>query len=1214
MIILPGYNITEIIYEGLRTVVYRGIRENDRQPVIVKTIKDEYPTIEQITRLRQEYIIIQNLDVQGIVKPYCLETYQNSFALVLEDFGGRSINQLLTQKKNQLKEVLQIAISLTETLDRLHKIPIIHKDIKPSNIIINPETREVKLTDFSIAIALPKEQPTIVTSNLLEGTIAYMSPEQTGRMNRTLDYRSDLYSFGVTLYELLTGELPFTSQDVMSLIYCHIAKQPVPPCQIKSNLEAGSEAVPQVVSDIVMKLLEKNAEDRYQSAAGLKFDLEACLRQLETTGEITNFPLATRDRGNQLFVPQKLYGRESEVATLLAAFKRVAGHSQSKTELVLVSGYSGIGKTSIVNEVHKPIVEARGYFIAGKFDQFKRDIPYAALIQAFGELMRQLLTESEEEIADWKAKLLEALGSNGQIIIDVIPEVELIIDSQPKVPQVGGLEAQNRFNRVFQQFVRVFCQPQHPLVIFLDDLQWADSASLKLMELLTTDEGSQYLLIIGAYRDNEVSPTHPLIQTVEKIQATEAVVNNITIEPLSLVNVNQLVAETLNANVDGDKLKQFSELVFSKTQGNPFFLTQLLKTLYAEDLLVYQIETGSWQWDLDEIQAIGITDCNVVELMVRNLRKLSKATQKVLKLAACIGNQFNLEVLSIVNEESDLVTAANLWEALQSGLILPIGDNYKIPLVFAQEELAAIHDVKVDYKFLHDRVQQAAYSLIPKSEKKAIHLKTGQLLLKNTTPQERKDNVFALVNQLNFGTDLLTTQSEKEELAELNLIAGQKAKSSTAYEASVNYLNVGLKLLSQDSWERQYELTFCFYVEVSEAEYLNTNIERAETLCDLALEKVKTILDEVKLYEIKIKLSLAKNQIKAAVNTGLQILDKLEVTLSQSPPSDMNFEELTLLPRMTDLSKLAAIKILTLIHRPASFGASELVLPIIYTMLELSKQYGNSPSSIYAYSIYSILVAFLIPDIDLAEQLRQFSLQLLDHLNAKEFLSQVLVGTGINIQHRKEHIRETIDPLQVAIQSALDVGDIEYACHAANFYCSHLFYKGEYLVSLQDQQKKYVKFIGKFKQEHQFYLANIIGQLVANLLGNSGNRLNLNGEFINEEEILPYFQERNNFIALFNIYFCKCVVCYLFKEFPQALEAATIGETYTGILQSEIIFIEHNFYYSLSLLAQENQIDTREEYLKKVADNQEKMKYWAHHAPMNYQHKYDLVEAEKARV
>lgn len=809
MIILPGYNITEIIYEGLRTVVYRGIRENDRQPVIVKTIKDEYPTIEQITRLRQEYIIIQNLDVQGIVKPYCLETYQNSFALVLEDFGCRSINQLLTQKKNQLKEVLQIAISLTETLDRLHKIPIIHKDIKPSNIIINPETREVKLTDFSIAIALPKEQPTIVTSNLLEGTIAYMSPEQTGRMNRTLDYRSDLYSFGVTLYELLTGELPFTSQDVMSLIYCHIAKQPVPPCQIKSNLEAGSEAVPQVVSDIVMKLLEKNAEDRYQSAAGLKFDLEACLRQLETTGEITNFPLATRDRGNQLFVPQKLYGRESEVATLLAAFKRVAGHSQSKTELVLVSGYSGIGKTSIVNEVHKPIVEARGYFIAGKFDQFKRDIPYAALIQAFGELMRQLLTESEEEIADWKAKLLEALGSNGQIIIDVIPEVELIIDSQPKVPQVGGLEAQNRFNRVFQQFVRVFCQPQHPLVIFLDDLQWADSASLKLMELLTTDEGSQYLLIIGAYRDNEVSPTHPLIQTVEKIQATEAVVNNITIEPLSLVNVNQLVAETLNANVDGDKLKQFSELVFSKTQGNPFFLTQLLKTLYAEDLLVYQIETGSWQWDLDEIQAIGITDCNVVELMVRNLRKLSKATQKVLKLAACIGNQFNLEVLSIVNEESDLVTAANLWEALQSGLILPIGDNYKIPLVFAQEELAAIHDVKVDYKFLHDRVQQAAYSLIPKSEKKAIHLKTGQLLLKNTTPQERKDNVFALVNQLNFGTDLLTTQSEKEELAELNLIAGQKAKSSTAYEASVNYLNVGLKLLSQDSWERQYELTFC---------------------------------------------------------------------------------------------------------------------------------------------------------------------------------------------------------------------------------------------------------------------------------------------------------------------------------------------------------------------------------------------------------------------
>ncbi|WP_333231923.1 AAA family ATPase [Microcoleus sp. AT9_A2] len=1202
-IILSGYEIIENIYEGVRTVVYRGIRNRDRQLVIVKIIKNDYPSLEQITNLRQEFIITQNLECEGIVKTYKLENYQNSLALILEDFGGLSLYHFMAANNMSITEWLRVAIALSETLIYLHQVPIIHKDIKPSNIIINPATGKVKLTDFSISSRLELKNQSISNPNLLEGTLAYMSPEQTGRMNRAIDYRTDFYSLGVTFYEMLTNQLPFSTTDPMELVYCHIAKQPVPPKEVAE--------IPQAVSDIVMKLLAKNAEDRYQSAAGLKFDLETCLQQLQTTGKIENFAIGQRDRGNQLLIPQKLYGRETEVQILLDAFGRV---SLGATEMMLVSGYSGIGKTSIVNEVHKPIVAARGYFIAGKFDQFKRNIPYAALIQAFQELVRQLLTEISEHIAIWKENLLKSLDNNGQVIIDVIPEVELIIGKQPEVPQLGSSESQNRFNRVFQQFIRVFCQPEHPLVIFLDDLQWADSASLKLIQLLVTDPDSKYLLTIGAYRDNEVSPVHPLIQTIEKIQETETAVNNITIQALALDSVNQLIADTLDASVNSDKIKVFSELLFNKTQGNPFFLTQLLKTLYSENLLVYQVDTDRWEWDIQQIQAIGIADFNIVELVGRNIRKLPEKNQKSLKLAACIGNQFNLEVLSIVNEESNLATAAHLWEAMQAGLILPLSENYKIPLVFAQEELASIRDIKVDYKFLHDRVQQAAYSLIPKSEKKAIHLKTGQLLLKNTTPQERKDNVFALVNQLNFGTDLLTTQSEKEELAELNLIAGQKAKSSTAYEASVNYLNVGLKLLSQDSWERQYELTFCFYVEVSEAEYLNTNIERAETLCDRALEKVKTILDEVKLYEIKIKLSLAKNQIKAAVNTGLEIIDKLEVTLSQSPPSNLNFEELTLLPRMTDLSKLAAIKILTLIHRPACFGASELILPIIYTMLELSRQHGNSPSSIYAYSMYSVLVAFLIPDIDLAERLRQFSLQLLDRLKATEFLSQVLVSTGINIQHRKEHIRETIDPLQVAIQSALDVGDIEYACYAANYYCSHLFYKGEYLVFLQDRQKKYIEFIGKFKQEHQFYLAKIIGQLVANLLEKSENKVNLAGEFINEEEILPYFQERNNFIALFNIYFCKCVLCYLFKEFPQALEAATIGETYTGVIQSEIIFIEHNFYYSLSLLAQKNQINTREEYLKKVADNQEKMKYWAHHAPMNYQHKYDLVEAEKARV
>ena len=1205
MLGLSGYEIIEKIYDGVRTVVYRGIRNRDQQPIIVKIIKEEHPTLEQIANIRQEFILTQNLDCTGIVKTYSLETYQNSFALILEDFGGQSFYEFMAANRLSLIEFLKVAIALSETLIYLHQVPIIHKDIKPSNIIINPQTRQVKLTDFSIASRLELKNQTISNPNLLEGTLAYMSPEQTGRMNRAIDYRADFYSLGATFYEMLTNQLPFTTTDPMELVYCHIAKQPVPPKEIAE--------ITQAVSDIVMKLLAKNAEDRYQSAAGLKFDLETCLQQLQTTGKIENFAIGQRDRGNQLLIPQKLYGRETEVQILLDAFGRV---SLGATEMMLVSGYSGIGKTSIVNEVHKPIVAARGYFIAGKFDQFKRNIPYAALIQAFQELVRQLLTESSEQIAVWKENLLKALGINGQVIIDVIPEVELIIGKQPEVPQLGASESQNRFNRVFQQFIQVFCQPEHPLVIFLDDLQWADSASLKLIQLLVTDPNNRYLLTIGAYRDNEVSPVHPLIQTIEKIQETETVVNNITIQALALDSVNQLIADTLDASVNSDQIKVFSELLFNKTQGNPFFLTQLLKTLYSENLLVYQVNTDCWEWDIQQIQAIGIADFGIVELVARNIRKLPETTQTVLKLAACIGNQFNLEVLSIVNEESNLATAAHLWEAMQAGFILPLSENYKIPLVFAQEELASVRDVKVDYKFLHDRVQQAAYSLIPEAEKKATHLKIGQLLLNNTTEQDRKDNIFALVNQLNFGTDLLTTQPEKDELAQLNLIAGQKAKAATAYEAAVNYLNVGLELLSQDSWESRYDLTFNFYLEAAEAEYLNTNLERAGILCDRALQQAKTILEQVNLYVLKIRLDLAKNQIQSALDTGLQVLEMLEVTISQSPPEELNIEELANLPEMSDRYKQAAMELLVLIFPPACFAESPLSLPILYTMLELSRQYGNSPQCTFAYSTYGSFVSWLIPDIDFGYQLGQLSLQVLEQLDAKEFRSKVLVNTSICLTHFKKHTRETIEPLRQAINSGLEFGDIEYACHAADYYCAHLFFNGEHLDYVQEQQKHYIDFAGNFAQQYQFYLLKIIGQLVANLRGTTDNPLLLMGEMLNESETIAYLESINNLMSLFRVFFAKTLLCYLFKDYEAALENAKRALKSSTLVEGNISFTKHIYYYSLALLAlyfQETE-SKQQQYLKQVEENQQKMKYWAFHGPMNYQHKYNLVEAEKARV
>jgi tRNA A-37 threonylcarbamoyl transferase component Bud32 len=518
MISLPQVAVKAKIYESANSVVYRGIREGDRTPVILKVLKEDYPSPAELTRYKQEYEITRSLNIDGVIKAYSLQDYQRSLVMLLEDFGGESLAKWMQDSPQAysplpLAQFLRLAITITEILGKIHAANVIHKDINPSNIILNPETGIVKLIDFGISTQLTRTNPTFKNPNVLEGTLAYMSPEQTGRMNRTLDYRTDFYSLGVTFYELLTGQLPFTTTDILELVHCHIAKQPSPPHQVNAD-------IPPVISGMIMKLMAKNAEQRYQSAWGLKANLEKCLRQLQTTGEIETFQFGTQDIADKFQIPQKLYGRETEVETLLTAFERIAAGEAKGAELMLVAGYSGIGKSALVQEIYKPITEKRGYFIAGKFDQFGRNIPYSAVVSAFAGLVRQLLSESEDQLQQWQNKLLTALGTNGQIIINVIPEVELIIGKQAPVPEVGATEAQNRFNRVFQKFIRVFGSKEHPLVIFLDDLQWADSATLKLIKLMMTDADTQCLFLIGAYRDNEVNSTHPLMMALEPLRKT----------------------------------------------------------------------------------------------------------------------------------------------------------------------------------------------------------------------------------------------------------------------------------------------------------------------------------------------------------------------------------------------------------------------------------------------------------------------------------------------------------------------------------------------------------------------------------------------------------------------------------------------------------------------------------------------------------------------
>ncbi|WP_414517211.1 AAA family ATPase [Nostoc sp. PCC 9305] len=1214
---IPGYAIVEQLYAGSQTIVYRAVQKSSQRPVVIKLLHQDYPTFSELLQFRNQYTITKNLNIPGIAHPYSLEAYGNSYALVMEDFGGISLRDYTQNYSLSLQEILEIARQIADILHDICQHRVIHKDIKPANILIHPESQQVKLIDFSIASLLPRETQEIQNLNVLEGTLAYLSPEQTGRMNRGIDYRSDFYAFGVTLYELLTGQLPFQSHDPMELVHCHLAKLPLAPHSINPE-------IPAIASEIVLKLMAKNAEDRYQSALGLKHDLECCLNQWKATGKIETFVLGQRDVCDRFIIPEKLYGRETEVTTLLKAFERVANGS---SEMMLVAGFSGIGKTAAINEVHKPIVRQRGYFIKGKYDQFQRNIPFSAFMQAFRDLMGQLLSESNVQLAAWKAKILAAVGENGQAIVDVIPELERIIGQQPPLPELSGSAVQNRFNLLFQKFIQVFTTPEHPLVMFLDDLQWADSASLNLLQLLMSEASSGYLLILGAYRDNEVFPTHPLILTLEQIQQAQATVNTITLEPLVEITVNQLVADTLSC--PKELAQPLTQLIYQKTKGNPFFTTQFLKALHEEGWVQFQPELGYWQCDLASVRQLALTD-GVVEFMALQLQKLPMETQEVLKLAACIGNQFDLKTLARVSETSFVDMATNLWTALQEGLILPICETYKFFQSNDSDNIDRGGEIVVSYKFLHDRVQQAAYSLIPEDQKQSTHFKIGQQLWANTPEAEREGKIFEIVNQLNYGLRLTAHKTspdeisrlqeldrvQRHELAQLNLQAGQKAKAATAYETASKYFTAGLAALPENGWEDHYDLTLALYTEAAEIEYLTTHFEEAEQLSEIVLQHAQDLLQKVKMYEIKIYFYIAQNQMLAAIDICLQVLEFLGEPLFKEPPQELAIEDLMNLPEMLDPHKLAAMRIAIAMVTP-SLNAKPDMLPLIaYTLVNLSIQFGNSAFSAFGYTFYGLVLCGSPTGIERGYRFGQLGLKLLERFNDRKLYAKVINIFDVFVRHWREPARKTIAPLREAIQVGLEMGDVEYACYNATSYCNYLFFVGETLERVNQQQQKYIDLLLKFKQEYQIYFGQICRQLVLNLMGAAEDPLILVGESFDERKMLPILIETQNGTLLFLLHLAKTILLLIFQDYQQALIHAEEAEKYQGNMVGFLQFAEHNFYYSLALLAKcSNGNEAEQQWaLEKVVENQKLMSQWAFHAPANHQHKYDLVEAERAKI
>jgi len=1216
MITLPGITIHSKIYESLASLVYRGIREQDDGAVIAKVLKQDYPSPQELTRYRQEYEITRFLNIEGVVKAYSQQDYQRTLVILLEDFGGESLECWMRQQLDfspmPLPTFLRLAIAITDTLGKIHATHVIHKDINPSNIVFNPRTGVVKIIDFGIATRFSRTNPTFKSLYLLEGTPAYLSPEQTGRMNRMLDYRTDFYSLGATFYELLTGQLPFPTSDLLELVHCHIATPPIPPHELNAT-------IPQPVSNLILKLMAKNAEDRYQNAWGIKADLERCAQQLAEMGQINAIPLGLQDVSEQFRIPQKLYGREAEVAALWVAFDRVVG-SKAVREMMLVSGYAGVGKTALVQELSKPITAKHGYFTWGKFDQFRRNIPYSAIVDALQKLVQQLLGEPNEQVEVWRSRLLTALGSNGQIIIDVIPEVEFIIGKQPPVPEVGATEAQNRFHLTFQRFVRAFCAKEHPLVIFLDDLQWIDSATLKLIELILLDEQTQSLFLIGAYRDHEVSSTHSLILMLESLRNQGAALQEIILTPLSLEPLTQLVAETLHRNPD--TVRSLAQVVLRKTEGNPFFVGEFLKLLYSENLLTFDPpqsplgkggSEGGWQWNLVEIEAKNITD-NVVELLLRQLQKLPEATQQVLSIAACVGSELDLETLVIVCEKSPKAVFQDLLEAIQAGLIQPLSD--------LDEDLLV-----QEYKFSHDRVQQAAYALIDESQKQVVHLQIGGNLLEKTSPEQRSDRLFEIIDHLNQGLELVTARSERTEIARLNLMAGQKAKAATAYEAAFKYFTTGLKLLNSESWQSEYNLTLALYSEAAEAAYLQGRFDEMEQLVEVVLDRAKTVVDKVQAYDSIIQGYLSQGNLKEVLKTGLEALKLLGIDLIENPSqldvqreleetaallARRDIEDLINLAKMTAPEPLAAMYILVNIVVAANMVSPALMILIVCKMVNLSINYGNATWSPLSYAAYGSILCGVVQDIELGYKFGQLALSLTERLNTKKGNAKALAIFSANIMHWKVHFRKII-PIQVDVyQNGVETGDFEFAGYAACNVCCYSFLAGEELTQLEQKTATYSKAIRQIRRENPSNWIAVLWQTILNLLGRSENPTRLIGSVYDEEQALSRAIAVKDGTEIPYLYLNKIILCYLFGEYHQAAQTAVLARQPLEEI-TEPIF---HFYDSLVLLSLLVEASSSEEeaWLSCVSTNQENVQKWADYAPMNYLHKFHLVEAEKARV
>jgi len=1192
-------DLSRYVFEALRKddefILYRGRNEEEISQVLVLVPATEEPGSKSLKRLEHEYSLKEDLEPVWSARPIEVTFHWDRPVLVLEDPGGICLDQLLG-RASDLGSSLRRAISLATAIGNLHRRGLVHKDVKPANILVDPGTGKAWLMGFGIASRLPRERQSPDPPEFIAGTLAYMAPEQTGRMNRSTDSRSDLYSYGVTLYEMLTGGLPFAASDAMEWVHCHVARRPMPPDQ-------RTEGIPRTVSSIVMKLLSKTAEERYQTAAGVESDLRRCLGDWETLGRVNAFSIGTHDASDRLWIPERLYGRDHEVKVLFNAFERVVTGEISR--LALVSGYSGVGKSSVVNELQKAIVLPRGLFIAGKFDQHKRAIPYATLAQGFQTLVRQILGKSEDEVDHWRNALREAVEPSGQLIANLIPEIELIIGKQPPVPELPPQETQNRFQSLFRRFLCVFARKEHPLTLFLDDLQWLDVATLSFIEHLLSHADVKHVLIVGAYRDNEVSPSHPLMLTLDSIREAGITVDEIVLKPLSLEDVNHFIAEALRC--ERVRSEGLARLVHQKTAGNPFFVIQFLTALADEHLVEFDARQMEWRWNLTQIDSRGFTD-NVVELMAQKLKRLSATTQKALKQLACLGNVAEIATLTLIYGETEEVMHAAVREAVHAGLVFRQGGAYK---------------------FLHDRIQQAAYTLIPEEHRAEVHLRIGRVLLANMTADGLAEHLFDVASQFNRGAARLLDRDEKAQVATIDLSAGRKAKASAAYASARVHLAAGMALVEDRDWGSQYHLMFNLRLERAECELLSGNFDTAEQLIVELLQRGESKVDQASAYHLKILLHIMKSENAQAVPTALTCLRLLGIDIPAHPTQaqvqaeyetiweNLNgrpIESLIELPLMTDPVLQAAMQVIPTLRTPAYNTDFNLFCLHLCRIVNITMKYGTNSASAYAYGYCGIMLGPVFHRYREGYRFTKLACDLVEKHGFIAYQAKVQNAMGI-VAVWTQPMTTALDFNRAAFRTATETGDLPTACYSMDHIIEDLLVRNDPLDAVWRESERGLDFIRKAGYRN---IADIIvsqQRFVATMQGRTATFSTFSDTQF-DEAVFEAQLTGDRAVTICFYWLLKLKARFLSGDYAEALAAADKAKQVLWASAVQIQLFEYFYYTALTVavLYENATVDEQTGWRELLTAHREQLREWAENYPPTFGDKHALVSAEFARI